>query len=265
MVESGAKPWRNEVQRRCLALGIFLLSISCFADHPMRFYPDSHESALAAKKTPKAIQPTGKGIPKSAQKTFCLNVRGWAIPTQHVFAVFEDVFDKETLDGKGLDTIRFWLDRGFGFALSTLIEEVYPNHFPQFVKLMKIEYKDTNAICPFRCTYRDYVELHQSLSSVESRQQLDALCRPDCLSHKAYFSDYDEDFCECVVNQHSASCMGLSEEDIKVIAKAVNNQKASRRDYEFRSNKNRMNNENTHLIEQRKKALVNSLHNMVAP
>ena len=253
------------VVSKIVALVIFFCgsAICIVANKPMQFRPNPHlHSTPPAPEANEQSQTRHNRIPEHAKKKFCLNVRGWAVPTEHMFIVFEDLFKNEALDSKAVETMRFWLDRGFGYALSTLIEEVYPNHFPKFVKLLKSEYKGTNAICPFRCTYKDYVELQQQLAP-EGRKTLDQLCRPDCRNHKTNFSDYDEDFCECLVNQKSPACVALAEDDIRMIKKTTTNQNASRRDYEFRSKRNTLNSENTQAIENSKKEMINMLHGMM--
>lgn len=218
------------------------------------------EQAMSMPVTPKPIQ---KKIPVHARKKFCLHMRGWAVPTQHVFSVLEGVLSQDTLDGKGVDMIRFWLDRGFGYAMSLLIEENYPKLFAQFVRMIRIEYKDTNAICPFRCTYRDYVELQKDLS-MEGQKALDALCKPDCQHINTQFSAYDESFCECLVDQAAQNCELLSRDDQAMIQKAAMNQEVSLRDYEFRSNKNPLNNEHAAAVNERKANMLKVLNGFLS-
>ena len=261
----GLKYENCSVGLKCVVIILFFCGspIYSVANKPMHFRPNPHlHSSSPTAQANEQPQTNGNHIPEHAKKKFCLNVRGWAVPTEHMFIVFEDLFKNDALDSKAVETMRFWLDRGFGYALSTLIEEVYPNHFPKFVKLLKSEYKGTNAICPFRCTYRDYVELQQQLAP-EKRKTLDQLCQPDCRNHKTHFSDYDEDFCECLVNQGSSACVALAEDDIRMINKTTTNQNASRRDYEFRSKRNTLNSENTQAIENSRKEMINMLHGMI--
>ena len=197
-------------------------------------------------------------IPIHAKKQFCLNVRGWAVPTEHIFAVFEKGLQQQSLGEESLTIVRFWLDHGFGYAIGALVEGVFPWHMPRFRQLVAHEYRGTNVICPLACTYRDYMELEQSLSSSD-KQQLYTICRPNCHLKSTQYNIYDVVFCECLHDPELSQCEILSREDLKIIHHARVNQEASFRDYAFRSKGERFIGKNVETVNAMKKSMISQL------
>lgn len=184
------------------------------------------------------------------------------MPTLHVFSVLEDVLKKDKLGDEDIKIFRFWLDRGFGFALGTLIEDVNQKHIPQFKKIIGTEYKNTTVICPFSCTYKDYIELQAQLTQ-ENQRVLHQLCRPRCDLQRTLFNSYDKSFCDCLIDANGEQCEYLTPEDFKMIKSANKKQEVSRRDYEFRTKKNFFNTEDVEAIQQRKSEMVKALNDMI--
>lgn len=225
-------------------------------------YLRSHENSTNNTEKKQARKKPDIVISSAAKKRFCLNVRGWAVPTVHVFSVLEGVLKKDKLTEEDIKIFRFWLDRGFGYALGTLIEDVNQKHIPKFQSMINSEYKNTNVICPFSCTYKDYVELQDQLSA-ENKKILYKLCQPKCDLQRNLFTSYDKSFCECLVDINHTQCEFLTSEDFKMIKSANKTQDVSRRDYEFRTKKNFFNSENVEAIEQSKSEMVKAINSMI--
>lgn len=260
---------------------IVLLALTADAHRPIQRYrspprPKKEEHAIKLRPNPslshavrdKSEEKSSKQndpvtIAERAKKEFCLNVRGWAVPTQHLFVVFEDLMGKSSWAEAEQDIVRYWLDRGFGYAMSNLIESTSPRHMNVFKRIVQIEYKGTNVICPLACSYKDFYELRQGIS-IENHDKLQEVCRPNCLLKTTPFNAYDYDFCTCLISESEDSCNVLSKDDRQIIRKSVGNQEAMRRDYEFRNRKNPLRGESVELLESQKHDFVNAVRGILA-
>lgn len=216
-----------------------------------------HDNLKALKKPDPVV------ISEFAKKDFCLNVRGWALPTQHVFVVFEDLLNKSSWAEAEQDIVRYWLDRGFGYAMSNLVESTSPRHMNVFKRIVQIEYKGTNVICPFSCSYKDFHELQQGIS-LQDHATLQEVCRPNCHLKTTPYNAYDFEFCTCLIDDNQESCDVLTSDDRQMIVKSKGNQETLRRDYEFRNRKNPLRSESVELLENQKHDFVNAVRGLLA-
>lgn len=172
-----------------------------------------------------------------AKRNFCLNVRGWMVPTEHFFLHMEEVLGNEKWDNKEKDAIRKWLDQGYGYAVARLIEEAQPRRLLDFKNILVSEYSKTNAICPFSCSYSDYIELASGLSQ-DQYPNLKKTCQPSCLHKKVAPSPYEESFCDCLLTQDKNVCSKLSASDLRALMEADSNQSVLYREYKLNSSNN---------------------------
>ncbi|MEC8882759.1 MAG: hypothetical protein VX737_05735 [Pseudomonadota bacterium] len=172
-----------------------------------------------------------------AKRNFCLNVRGWMVPTEHFFSHMEEVLISEKWGNKEKDAVRKWLDQGYGYAIARLIEETQPNHLSDFKNILVSEYSKTNAICPFSCSYSDYIELASGLSK-DQYATLQKICQPSCFHKKVVPSLYEESFCDCLLTQDKTVCSKLSTSDLRVLMEADSNQAVFYREYKLNSKNN---------------------------
>ena len=176
-------------------------------------------------------------ITYQAKRNFCLNARGWMVPTEHFFSHMEEILANEKWGNKEKDEVRKWLDQGYGYAFARLIEESQPNHLLDFKNILVTEYSKTNTICPFSCAYSDYIELASGLSKGQYGT-LQKTCRPSCLRKKVVPSRYEESFCDCLLTQDKRVCSKLSTADLRVLMQAESNQSEYYREYKLNSNNN---------------------------
>lgn len=201
-------------------------------------------------------------ISHEARKQFCLNVRGWAVPTASFFSAFEEFLQKKTWAEHDKEMLRFWLDRGFGFAIGHLIQSAKPAHFPLFKKMMRQEYPDTNAICPLACSYRDYIEVRSSLSA-EDFEPLQDLCRPDCRIKKTFYTTYEAMYCDCLATVDSPHCAALSTADQRLVSHSRGRQETLYQDYQHRMKRKLISGDSIDAIESRKSAMMNNLKSLI--
>ena len=175
-------------------------------------------------------------ITPQAKRNFCLNVRGWMVPTEHFFSHMETVLLNEKWGDNEKDEIRKWLDQGYGYAIARLIEDTKPAHLLDFKHILVSEYSKTNAICPFSCSYSDYIELASGLSK-DQYVNLQNVCEPSCLRKKVDPSLYESLFCDCLLTQDESICSKLSTSDLRALAQADSHQAAFYREYKLNSKK----------------------------
>ena len=209
------------------------------------------------------IQPT-MVISNRSRQNFCLNLRGWAVPTKPLFELLEQVLVKQKWDEQDKGILRFWLDRGFGYAIGQLIEENVPLSMGLYQTLIRQEYPETSVICPLSCTYKDYVNLYDSVSH-DQRAVLQETCRPNCSLKSTPFTNYDSAFCACLVDSDRSLCARLSGSDRDMIRKAVRNQETVYREYEYKTQRKMLSGDSVDAIEARKSAFVSMIASAVAP
>jgi predicted DNA binding CopG/RHH family protein len=193
----------------------------------------SHDSNRLQSKPSQGAEPVSQLISENTRYQFCLDVRGWALPTSYFFDLFEAMFKQKELSQQDLDQLRFWVDRGFGYAIGRLIESTKPSFMAHYQRMIHYEYPDTTAICPLACSYRDYISLRDSLDSDQIAMLQDA-CRPDCRLKQTISNPEDEAFCQCLVHQGAQICSRLSVEDIEAIKQSESNQGLIHRKFEQR-------------------------------
>jgi len=201
-------------------------------------------------------------ISHEARKQFCLNVRGWAVPTPSFFAAFEELLQKKAWTEPDKKMLRYWLDRGFGFAIGHLIQATKPAHMVLFQKMMRQEYPDTNAICPLACSYRDYIEV-RTASTADEFDMLQDLCRPDCRIKKTSYTNYEAMYCDCLASVDSIHCAALSASDQRSLNHSRGRQETLYQDYQHRMKRKLISGDSVDAIESRKIEMMNNLKSLV--
>lgn len=218
----------------------------------------SHDSNRLQGKLSQDDEPVSHLISKNMRYQFCLDVRGWALPTSYFFDLFEEMFKKKELSEQDLDQLRFWVDRGFGYAVGRLIESTKPSFMAHYQRMIQYEYPNTSAICPLACSYRDYMSLRDSLDSDQIVMLQDA-CRPDCRLKQTISSPEDEAFCQCLIHQEAQICSRLSVDEIESIKQSQSNQGSIHRKFEQRMKRHMISGDAANTIEKARQAFADQV------
>lgn len=175
-------------------------------------------------------------ISPQAKQNFCINVRGWMVPTEHFFSLMSDILIKNQLSSQDKQMFVEWFGHGFGYAIARLVEDVRPKHLGALKALIDTEYPKTNVICPLICSYSDYTEMALDISK-EYQGDLHKICRPNCLQHYVDPTDYEQDFCRCLLEKDTYACQQVSAADRVEIKKANHSQSSFYRQYRLNLHK----------------------------
>ena len=183
---------------------------------------DRFIAALQAESYARSI---GEGHKKSDQKRvytqtekmqFCLDVRGWVVPTDKVYARLFELGEKPVWDEQDLQHVDVWVNHGLGYALRNLLWLSRSPHLVDLDKYLAKYYHDKSAACYLPCSFSEYkVMLAEVGPSMKSR--VDAVCQPNCRMERPTVTRVDRMRCKCQLSGDEQSCRGLDEAELDLI------------------------------------------------
>ena len=168
---------------------------------------------------------SGKDGKKSDQKRvytrmekmqFCLDVRGWVVPTDKVYAKLFELGEKDVWDEQDLQHVDAWVNHGLGYALRNLFWVSHSPHLVDLDKYLARYYHDKSAACYLPCSFSEYRAMLQE-AGPELKGRVDAVCQPNCQMPRPEVTSLDRMRCKCQIGGDDRSCQGLDEAELALI------------------------------------------------
>ena len=167
----------------------------------------------------------GKGGKESNQKRvytqlekmqFCLDVRGWVVPTDKVYARLFELGEKPVWDEQDLQHVDAWVNHGLGYALRNLLWVSRSPHLADLDKYLAKYYHDKSAACYLPCSFSEYKAMLEEVGPA-LKSRVDSVCQPNCLMKRPEVTKMDRMRCKCQVGRDEKSCQGLDEAELALM------------------------------------------------
>lgn len=167
----------------------------------------------------------GKGYNKSSQKRvytrmekmqFCLDVRGWVVPTDKVYARLFELGEKPVWDEQDLQHVDAWVNHGLGYALRNLFWVSRSSHLSDLDKYLAKYYHDKSAACYLPCSLSEYRAMLEEVGP-QQRGRVNAVCQPNCSMESPKVTMADRARCKCQIWGDEQSCQALDEAELDLM------------------------------------------------
>ncbi len=160
------------------------------------------------------FKPHAEQVFTSEQKrSFCMNVRGWMLPTSSVYQRLELLFfSQEKWQEVDTQLVHAMVSRSFGYALFKLSKSSKSPHHADLVGIMR-KYLSDRPLCPIACSHADYKVIEEGVGA-ESKSALQRVCSRNC-KQVPVPSKHELKWCDCLLDGKDCS-----EQDLQLIATA---------------------------------------------
>lgn len=188
---------------------IVLLPLELLAD----FTPVSDYMSRIGEKLATLVPTEQEGVLVSAKplqtftaeqkQAFCINVRGWMLPTNIVFERLQLLaFSDNSWEEEDIKLVHALVSKSFGYALYKLFKSVNSPQHQALVRIMS-QYLPDRPLCPIACSYDDYRVIEQGINTA-SKASFNRICSRNC-RQVPVASASEFEWCKCLLAGEACS------------------------------------------------------------
>ena len=137
------------------------------------------------------------------KQAFCMNVRGWMLPTKIMFERLQLLaFSENKWEEEDTNLVHAMVSKSFGYALYKLFKSVNSPQHQALVHIMT-QYLPDRPLCPIACSYDDYRVIERGVNAA-SKTSFNRICSRNCkLVPVASASEFE--WCKCLLTGEACS------------------------------------------------------------
>ncbi|MEC8063633.1 MAG: hypothetical protein VX112_02175 [Pseudomonadota bacterium] len=163
-----------------------------------------------------SVTPNKLAYTPEEKMQFCVNVRGWVVPTNKIFGILFELGFKKNWNENDYREVDIWVGHGLGAALLRLFETSGAPRLDDLNDYLSKAYFNTNVTCYLPCSFRQYNSLIVDVSE-DMRGRAAKVCQPNCNLKQASYDKMDKNLCECILAQDKIACSAIDENEMRIV------------------------------------------------